>query len=100
MGDENLLTDFVRADATADGVEILVREISWDGPGTPVDHWTVAATLPPASPEATIRAAMQAVLEDERYFRVCPECSQRLPNGLMLESYGQSCGTNNHGIVF
>ncbi|WP_442485141.1 hypothetical protein [Aeoliella sp. SH292] len=100
MNEEELLRDFVRADSTTDGVAVFVRELWCDGPGTPVHHWTKVETLPTTTSEVTIRATMKALLENERYFRVCPECLERKPDGLMMDSYCQSCGAANHGIVF
>lgn len=100
MTDEQLLREFVKVESTDDAIVISIMQISWDGPHTPVSKWKKVRSLPATATEATIQHSLRQILEDQRYFRICPECSQRNPNGWMMAEYCQSCGERNHGIVF
>jgi hypothetical protein len=39
MSDRELLEEYVRVQRDADQTRIMVREIHWDGPHTPVSTW-------------------------------------------------------------
>ena len=100
MNDRELLDEFVRVERTDDRVRILVREIHWDGPHTPVSTWVNADNFPATATEAEANAAASRVLEDARYFRVCRECEQRNPVGWMHDDrICQGCAEANHGVV-
>ena len=100
MTDDELLEDFLRVESTSDGIVISVKVISWDGPHTPVSTWKEVCSLPTTATTATVQDLVRQLLTDERFFRVCPECSRRNPIGWMMELFCQSCGERNHGIVF
>jgi len=100
MNDRELHDEFVRIERTDDRVRILVREIHWDGPHTPVSTWANADDLPATATETEASAAAARVLEDARYFRVCGECEQRKPVGWMHNGrICQGCAEQNHGVV-
>ena len=100
MEDRELLEEFVRVERTEDKVQILVREIRWEGPHTPISTWAIARTLPAAASESDIENATARVLEDDGYFLVCRECEERNPRGWMHDGrICQVCAEANHGVV-
>jgi len=100
MTDEELMEEFINVETTDDAITFFIKEISWAGPCTPVTRWTNARVLLGNTTSTKIQNAKQQLIEDERFFRICPECAQRQPNGWMMEEYCQGCGAENHGIVF
>lgn len=101
MTDSELLKEFVRVERTETEVQILVREIRWDGPHTPIHTWEVAKNLPATASKATVKSAVAGLLEDPRYFLTCHECRQRKPLGWMQgDCLCQQCAQTNHGIVY
>ncbi len=101
MNDTELLKEFIRIERTEKEVQILVREIRWQGPHTPIHTWAVAESLPNTASEAEIENAAARILENPRYFRTCAECGERKPLGWMLnESLCQECAQANHGVVY
>jgi hypothetical protein len=101
MNDRELLEEFVRVERTESRVRILVREIRWDGPHTPVSTWAISQDLPATATKAEADAAATSVLDDPQYFRTCLECGDRKPVGWMLdESTCQECAQTKHGIVY
>ena len=100
MKDRELLDEFVRVARTEGGVRILVREIRWEGPHTPVSTWVIARTLPATASETEVENSVVRILEDGDYFQVCNECGSRKPLGWM-EGGGicQGCAEVNHGVV-
>jgi len=101
MNDRELREEFVRVERTEKEVQILIREIRWEGPHTPIHTWAVGKTLLATASEAEIENATASILEDHRYFRDCDECGERKPVGWMLnESLCQECAQANHGVVY
>ncbi len=100
MTDTELLKEFVRVERTQTEVQILVHEIRWDGPSTPIHTWEVAKTLPGTASKSTIRESAAGLLEDPSYFRTCFECGERKPHGWMNgDCICQACAQTNHGVV-
>jgi hypothetical protein len=100
MNDRELRDEFVRVERTESQVRILVREIHWDGPHTPISTWATANSLPATGTEAEASAAAAGVLEDAGYFRVRGESEQRKPVGWMHNGrICQGCAEANHGVV-
>ena len=81
MDDPELLEEFIRVDRDADQVRIMVREIHWDGPHTPVSTWAICLELPTTATETEVTSATANILDDGRYVRFCPDCEQRKPAG-------------------
>ncbi len=101
MTDRELRKEFIRIEKTQNEVQILVHEIRWDGPHTPIHTWVIAKSLPDTASEVEIGKATAGILEDPRYFRVCDECGERKPFGWMLDqSICQECAQTNHGVVY
>ena len=101
MTHRELRKEFIRIEKTRNEVQILVHEIRWDGPHTPIHTWTAGKSLPDTASEAEIEEATARILEDDGYFQVCTECGERKPIGWMLdESICQRCGQIHHGIVY
>jgi hypothetical protein len=101
MNDGELQKEFIRIERTGDRVRILVREIHWDGPAKAVSTWTVAQYLPATASDAEAEAVTPRILEDDQYFRICGECSERTPRGWMHdEELCQGCAVANHGVVY
>lgn len=101
MNDRQLLKQFVRVEVKEKTVQILVCEIRWDGPSTPISTWEIAKSLPATADAPAIKRAAAALLRDHRYFQVCLECGERNPVGWMLnEGICHSCAETNHGVVF
>ncbi len=100
MTDRELRKEFIRIEKTQNEIQILVHEIRWDGPHSPIHTWVVGKSLPDTASEAGIEEATASVLEDHRYFRVCDECGERKPVGWMHdETICQRCAVANHGVV-
>ncbi len=101
MTDSELINDFIRVEKTLAEIRILVREISWDGPHTPISRWKNGASLSPTVSEADIQDALAGMLDDPSYFRRCTECGNRNPIGWMHdECICQGCAERNHGVVY
>ena len=101
MNHTELLKEFIRIEKTQNEVQILVHEIRWQGPHTPIHTWAVGKSLPDTASEAEIEEATASILEDPRYFLTCHECGERKPIGWMLDqSICQECAQTNHGVVY
>jgi hypothetical protein len=101
MNDIELLKEFIRIEKTQNEVQILVHEIRWQGPHTPIHTWVVGKSLPATASEAEIEKATASILEDHRYFRACLECGERKPLGWMNDArICQRCAEVNHGVVY
>ena len=100
MNDRELRKEFIRIETTQNEVQILVHEIRWDGPHTPIHSWAVGKSLPATASEADVEKATASILEDGGYFQVCNECDERKPLGWMHDgTICQGCAVANHGIV-
>ncbi len=100
MTNHELRKEFIRIETTQNEVQILVHEIRWHGPHTPIHTWAVGKSLPATASEAEVEKATAAILQDHRYFRTCLECGERKPLGWMNdERICQGCAVANHGIV-
>jgi hypothetical protein len=99
MNDTELLKEFIRIQKTRNEVQILVHEIRWQGPHTPIHTWVVGKSLPATASEAEIENAAADILQDHRYFRTCPECREKKPSGWNDGRICQRCAEVNHGVV-
>ena len=100
MNDRELRKEFIRIEKAQNEVQILVHEIQWQGPDTPIHTWALGKSLPATASESDIENATVSILRDPRYFRTCAECGERKPLGWMQdESICQGCAVANHGIV-
>ena len=100
MTDPDLLREFVRVERTENRVQILVRKMRGEGPHTPIHTWVVGKRLPDTASDAEVENAIADMLQDHRYFRVCPECNEKKPFGWNDGSVCQRCAVANHGIVY
>jgi hypothetical protein len=100
MNDRELRKEFIRIEKTQNEVQILVHEIRWEGPHTPIHTWAVGKSLPATASEAEIEEATASILEDGGYFRACPECNEKKPFGWNDGSVCQRCAQANHGVVY
>ena len=100
MTDRELRKEFIRIEKTQNEVQILVHEIRWEGPHTPVSTWVIGSSLPDTASEADVEKATARILEDDGYFQVCNECVERKPLGWMHDGrICQGCAVANHGVV-
>ena len=101
MNDRELGKECLRVERTDTKVKILVREIRWDGPATPISTWVIARTLPATASDSEIENALARILEEDGYFQVCNECGERKPLGWMHGGgICQGCAQANHGVVY
>ncbi len=100
MNDSELRKEFVRVERTEKKIQILVREIRWQGPHTPISSWVISRSLPATASDAEVENAIADMLQDHRYFRVCPECNEKKPFGWNDGSICQRCAEVNHGVVY
>ena len=101
MNDTELLKEFLRIEKTQKEIQILVHEIRWEGPHTPIHTWAVGKSLPATASESQIENATVGILRDDRYFQTCLECGKRKPLGWMLDqSICQECAQTKHGVVY
>jgi hypothetical protein len=100
MDKEDLIKEFIQIKRNGLHSEIHVCTISWDGPHTPISGWKLYVTLDSEKSESDIKPAIQALLNDKKYFCTCKECGERNPKGWMSsKDICQSCAEKNHGIV-
>ncbi len=101
MNDKEIISEFIQVKNGNDGIQLLVRGISWPHPHEPVSSWTVASVLPQTSSSQELDSKIQEILGNEQYFKVCQECGKRKPRGWMHnDGICQSCAENNHGVVY
>ena len=100
MTNRELRKEFIRVEKTPNEVQILVREIRWQGPHTPIHTWAVGKRLPDTASEVDVEKATARILRDDRYFRVCPECNEKKPFGWNDGSICQRCAEESHGVVY
>jgi len=100
MNDRELRKEFIRVERSEEKVEIFVREIRWEGPHSPIHTWAVGNSLPATASETEIEEATAGILEDDGYFRVCPECNEKKSFGWNDGSVCQRCAEVNHGVVY
>ena len=101
MKDSELLREFIRIERSDREIQVLVLDIGWDGPHTPVSTWKVARTLLSEASEADIGRCTSEILGDSKHFQVCGECGERNPLGWMHEDdLCQGCASDNHGVVY
>jgi len=100
MNDRELRKEFIRIERSEEKIEIFVREIRWEGPHTPIHTWAVGKSLLATASEVEIEKATARILEDPRYFRLCPECNEKKPFGWNDGSVCQRCAAVNHGVVY
>ena len=100
MTDRELRKEFVRVERTEKKIQILLREIRWEGPHSPIHTWAVGKSLSATASESEIENATVSILRDDRYFRACLECGERKPLGWMQnDRICQECAVVNHGVV-
>lgn len=117
--------DNIRIRANKQGVWLEVREIHWPSPGEPVMHWQPVKELcvvpfytaiePPATLGWTsrpccavsaleIEKAINQLLNNRRYFRICGQCRRlQAKRDMYDESACRRCSTDkidNDGNVF
>jgi hypothetical protein len=85
MKDSDLIKKFIRVEKTTLVLQILVCEIRWDGPYTPVSTWVVGKDFPDEVSQAEIQYAVTGMFEDPRYFRSCAECGEHQPVDWMYD---------------
>ena len=101
MTDRELRKEFIRIEKTQNEVQILVHEIRWEGPHSPIHSWAVGKSLPATASEAEIEKATASILEDGGYFQVCNECDERKPIGWMHDGrIRQGCAQTSHCVVY
>jgi len=83
MNDEELIKQFIRIERRGYGIDIEFDDFHWPHPSTPVSRWTIVSELALEASKEQIDTAVRSVLDDSRYFRVCPTCHERKPNGWM-----------------
>jgi len=73
MNDKEIISEFIQVKKGNDGIQLLVRDISWPHPHEPVSSWTVASILPQTSSSQELDLKIQAILQNKQYFQVCQE---------------------------
>lgn len=101
MNDKEIISEFIQVKKGNDGIQLLVRGISWPHPHEPVSSWTVASVLPQTSSSQELDSKIQEILDNKQYFEICQACGERNPRGWMHnDSICQSCAEDNHGVVY
>ena len=92
---------YIQVNKTKSGVQILVRKIGWDGPTEMISKWEVENYFKIGVSETEIEQAVERIIKNGRFFRLCSDCGEYKPVGLMWENYiCQGCAAANHGIIF
>jgi hypothetical protein len=101
MTKEELIEEFITVHRLEDRIEIWVETIGWNGPHTPVPDQELGNTLKAESSESEVVEAIAVLLKNPDFFGLCKECEEYNPAGWMVyDDVCQSCGTENHGIVY
>ena len=99
--DAHLIKHHIRTIHHPDKIVIEVEVIRWPHPHEPESEWVPVTELPPDADQADIDQAVIKVLRRRKYFKVCKECDERKPAGLMWEgNICQGCGERNHHVCF
>jgi len=99
--DDELMRDAIRMRRGSACDRVFARTVTWSGPHRPRSAWRLAASIPAAATDEELIRLAQSVLQDPKYFAVCPECGQRQLLGWMHEGrFCRSCAQFNHGIVY
>jgi hypothetical protein len=74
--------------------------VSWEG-HISVEKWKLAAKLPTETPILEINKRIGELVKDERYFRICQECDETIPLGMMHDEITcQGCAQGIHEIIY
>ena len=99
--DADLIKHCIRTTHYPDKIVIEVEVISWPHPHEPESEWVQVVDLPAGADQADIDKAVIKVLHRRKFFKVCKECGERKPTGLMWEdTICQGCGEKNHGVCY
>jgi hypothetical protein len=104
-------SDYITTFSDTVGIHLVVRQLFWEGPATPMFSWFTIQTFPADTPETDIQTAVDSLVNDHNYFFGCVECHRRYPVGYMHEGYidnpeidqaGGYCMAcaQNHGVVY
>ncbi len=61
MNDKEIISEFIQVKNGNDGIQLLVRGISWPHPHEPVSSWTVASVLPQTSSSQELDSKIQEI---------------------------------------
>jgi hypothetical protein len=101
MNDKELVKEFIKVEQTQDKIIFLVCKVYWQGPHTPIAKWVKVSQLKKNSSQYMIDKKIRSILNNEKYFRVCKECSNRNIVGHMHnDNICQECAERNHGVVY
>lgn len=93
--------EFVPVEAGAPSIAISIRQITWDGPYTPICTWSLVRGVDQGAEAASVEAAVQEILESQEYFRICGTCLARNPGGWMHDAeICQGCAVRTCGVVY
>lgn len=103
MERQEIIDEHIAIERNAAGITISVIDVEWDG-HTPVERHLPARKLSTdASPEE-LSKAIDEVLSDKKFFRVCNDCRELNVVGHIIELHGKTlchgCAQMNHGIIF
>lgn len=77
---------YTRIDADPWGVRIQACVVTWPTPGQPESRWVTVGLLAPDAGDTVVERTQRRFLRDQRLFRVCAECGQYVPVGLLDSS--------------
>ena len=99
--DDEVVKEFIRVLSTADGSQIQVCQISWDGPSTPIVSWCEVRCLPANATADEVNRAVMTVLTSSHYFKICTMCTERNPEGWMDDNkICMGCATEHFQVVY
>ena len=83
------------------GFRFLICKIEWDGPSEMISKWEIGKSFQTVVPATEIEQAVAGIIDDPRFFKLCSDCGEHKPVGLMWENQiCQGCAAANHGIIF
>jgi hypothetical protein len=73
----------------------------WESPHTPTESWILISEVGFNADKAKVDEMIKTILMNEKYFKICEECSGINPEGWMHDAKTcQGCATKNHGVVY
>jgi hypothetical protein len=94
------LADFFRCEETADGWDLQIATVVWEG-HTPELEWTTFRHWKTAPDPARLQKARTTALANSRYFRTCTRCHELNNAGHMHDKHTcQGCASLHLGVVY
>lgn len=97
--DDAIITEYIAVEEGGTFTVIWVGTVQWSSQ-TPSTEWVVAEEIQGTPRAESISLAVHRILNSRRFFAICQECGERIPQGCMHDDdICQGCAEKNHGVV-